>query len=160
MLGFQWGSVVHFIPLWCPSIKIQHSALKRIVVTGQSSLAFILLSCSICLEIDLSTSLQAFIFSTMTDVANFPVPAVEAFPGSKLLNGGHVSEIEFSMGTPVTGAQETLNGTHQEYKVKEQWHSQRRHLRVIHVGAGAAGLLMAYKMQRNFEDYSLVCYEK
>ena len=96
----------------------------------------------------------------MTEVANFPVAAVEFFPGSKLLNGGHGSETEVSATTPENDAHAHLNGTHQEYKIKEQWHSQRRHLRVIHVGAGAAGLLMAYKMQQNFEDYSLVCYEK
>jgi hypothetical protein len=46
------------------------------------------------------------------------------------------------------------------YVVKDQWHSQAKHLRMIHVGAGAAGLLMAYKMKKEFEDYSLVCYEK
>lgn len=46
------------------------------------------------------------------------------------------------------------------YEITEQWHSQPKHLRVIHVGAGAAGLLMAYKMQKDFENYSLVCYEK
>lgn len=48
----------------------------------------------------------------------------------------------------------------QEYQIKEQWHSQPQHLRVIHVGAGAAGLLVAYKMKKNFQNYSLVCYEK
>lgn len=46
------------------------------------------------------------------------------------------------------------------YKIAEQWHSQPKHLRVIHVGAGAAGLLMAYKMQKDFQNYGLVCYEK
>ena len=28
------------------------------------------------------------------------------------------------------------------------------------VGAGAAGLLVAYKMKKNFTNYELVCYEK
>jgi hypothetical protein len=46
------------------------------------------------------------------------------------------------------------------YTVKDQWHSQAKRIRVIHVGAGAAGLLMAYKMKKDFEDYDLVCYEK
>uniref|UniRef100_A0A8H7Y6L6 Uncharacterized protein n=1 Tax=Psilocybe cubensis TaxID=181762 RepID=A0A8H7Y6L6_PSICU len=36
----------------------------------------------------------------------------------------------------------------------------QRHLKVICIGAGASGLLMAYKMQRNFENYELMCYEK
>ncbi|KAF9869370.1 monooxygenase [Colletotrichum karsti] len=38
-------------------------------------------------------------------------------------------------------------------------HSER-HVRVVCVGAGASGLLMAYKMQKHFNNYSLVCYEK
>ncbi|KAH0845024.1 hypothetical protein AYO21_04055 [Fonsecaea monophora] len=36
----------------------------------------------------------------------------------------------------------------------------QRHLRVICVGAGASGLLFAYKLQRSFDDFSLVLYEK
>lgn len=68
--------------------------------------------------------------------------------------------------------QKSANGTyahmetsHEEvntsaYKIKEQWHSKPSKLRVIHVGAGAAGLLMAYKMKKLFENYDLVCYEK
>lgn len=46
------------------------------------------------------------------------------------------------------------------YKVLPQWHSQPAQLRVICVGAGAAGLLMAYKMKKNFTNYDLVCYDK
>jgi cation diffusion facilitator CzcD-associated flavoprotein CzcO len=46
------------------------------------------------------------------------------------------------------------------YSVEPQWHSQRRKIRVICVGAGAAGLLVAYKLKKNFKDYELVCYEK
>lgn len=47
------------------------------------------------------------------------------------------------------------------YKVEPQWHSQpRRKIRIICVGAGAAGLLVAYKLKRSFQDYELVCYEK
>jgi len=42
----------------------------------------------------------------------------------------------------------------------DQWHSKPDNLRVVNVGAGAAGLLLAYKMQKNFTDYELVCYEK
>ena len=73
----------------------------------------------------------------------------EPFPGSKLLNGNV---------TEVAADHEQVNGS--TYKIKEQWHSQKSHLRIIHVGAGAAGLLMAYKMKKDFEDYDLVCYEK
>ncbi len=44
----------------------------------------------------------------------------------------------------------------------QQWHSKTagHNLRVVCVGAGAAGLLVAYKMKRGFKDYELVCYEK
>jgi cation diffusion facilitator CzcD-associated flavoprotein CzcO len=30
----------------------------------------------------------------------------------------------------------------------------------IHVGAGVTGLCAAYKMERQLENYELVCYEK
>ena len=46
------------------------------------------------------------------------------------------------------------------YKVQPQWHSKQGHMKVICVGAGAAGLLVAYKMKKNFKNYELVCYEK
>lgn len=42
----------------------------------------------------------------------------------------------------------------------QQWHSQPRKLRIIHVGAGATGLCTAYKMRNQLQDYELVCYEK
>jgi hypothetical protein len=35
-----------------------------------------------------------------------------------------------------------------------------RHVRIICVGAGASGLLLAYKLQRHFRNYSLTIYEK
>ena len=37
---------------------------------------------------------------------------------------------------------------------------QERHLRLICIGAGASGLLIAYKLQRSFTNFDLVCYEK
>ncbi|KAF8902348.1 hypothetical protein CPB84DRAFT_1907907 [Gymnopilus junonius] len=37
---------------------------------------------------------------------------------------------------------------------------EERHLRVICIGAGASGLLLAYKLQRSFENFDLVLYEK
>lgn len=47
------------------------------------------------------------------------------------------------------------------YAVPERWHSQPSHLRVICVGAGAAGLCVAYKMKHmRFTNYELICYEK
>lgn len=35
-----------------------------------------------------------------------------------------------------------------------------RHVRIICVGAGASGLLMAYKLQKHFNNFSLQIYEK
>jgi cation diffusion facilitator CzcD-associated flavoprotein CzcO len=35
-----------------------------------------------------------------------------------------------------------------------------RHVRVICIGAGASGLLMAYKLQKHFQNFSLQVYEK
>ncbi|KAL4951856.1 hypothetical protein BDW69DRAFT_201141 [Aspergillus filifer] len=35
-----------------------------------------------------------------------------------------------------------------------------RHVRIICIGAGASGLLFAYKLQRSFSNFSLVIYEK
>ena len=37
---------------------------------------------------------------------------------------------------------------------------QERHMRIICIGAGASGLLFAYKLQRSFRNFSLVVYEK
>jgi len=38
-------------------------------------------------------------------------------------------------------------------------HSER-HVKIICIGAGASGLLLAYKLQRSFENFSLTLYEK
>lgn len=35
-----------------------------------------------------------------------------------------------------------------------------RHIRIICVGAGASGLLMSYKLQKHFQNFSLRVYEK
>lgn len=37
---------------------------------------------------------------------------------------------------------------------------QERHVKIICVGAGASGLLFAYKMQRHFQNFTLTIYEK
>jgi NADPH-dependent glutamate synthase beta subunit-like oxidoreductase len=52
--------------------------------------------------------------------------------------------------SPETDAQHRLNAP---------LHAQR-HVRVVCIGAGASGLLMAYKLQRHFSNYSLTVYEK
>lgn len=38
-------------------------------------------------------------------------------------------------------------------------HKERR-MRIIGIGAGASGLLLAYKLQRSFQNFELVIYEK
>lgn len=35
-----------------------------------------------------------------------------------------------------------------------------RHINIVVVGAGASGLLMAYKLQKHFKNYTLTVYEK
>jgi hypothetical protein len=47
-----------------------------------------------------------------------------------------------------------------EYEVLPQYHSQPKRLKIIHVGAGASGLLLAYKAERQLQNYELICYEK
>ncbi|KAE9965383.1 hypothetical protein BLS_007682 [Venturia inaequalis] len=70
---------------------------------------------------------------------------------------------------PTSEQGELSNGPHQNgsseanrsYRILEQYHSQPSHQKVICVGAGAAGLLLAYKMQKmKFRDYKLIVYEK
>lgn len=56
---------------------------------------------------------------------------------------------------PSFGAQQ--NAT--ERRLKGPIHAER-HVKVICVGAGASGLLMAYKLQHHFKNYSLTVYEK
>ena len=46
-----------------------------------------------------------------------------------------------------------------EHRIKGPIHAPR-HVRIICIGAGASGLLMAYKLQRHFSNFSLVVYEK
>ena len=38
--------------------------------------------------------------------------------------------------------------------------NEERDLKIICIGAGASGLLLAYKLQRSFERFELVVYEK
>lgn len=77
-------------------------------------------------------------------------------------DSGHSAEDDF----PVTSESGNRNGdgngngADSSYRVLEQYHSKPGHLRVITVGAGAAGLLVAYKMKKSFTNYDLMCYEK
>jgi hypothetical protein len=47
-----------------------------------------------------------------------------------------------------------------DYEVLDQYQSQPRPLKIIHVGAGASGLLLAYKARKQLRNYELICYEK
>lgn len=47
----------------------------------------------------------------------------------------------------------------QEHRLQNPIHNER-HVRIICIGAGASGLLFAYKMQRHFDNFSLTVYEK
>jgi len=46
------------------------------------------------------------------------------------------------------------------YAIRDVCHSEPRKLKIIHVGAGASGLLTAYKSERTLENFQLICYEK
>jgi len=46
-----------------------------------------------------------------------------------------------------------------QHRLKGPIHAQR-HVRIICIGAGASGLLMAYKLQKHFQNFSLQVYEK
>jgi hypothetical protein len=41
-----------------------------------------------------------------------------------------------------------------------RWHSKPRGLRIVSIGAGATGLLVAYKLKKTFQNYELAIYEK
>ncbi|PVI02171.1 FAD/NAD(P)-binding domain-containing protein [Periconia macrospinosa] len=56
---------------------------------------------------------------------------------------------------PSTAKPETDSG----HRLRGPIHAQR-HVRIVCIGAGASGLLMAYKLQRHFSNYSLTVYEK
>lgn len=56
---------------------------------------------------------------------------------------------------PTTASPETAA----QHRARGPIHAQR-HVRIVCIGAGASGLLMAYKLQRHFSNYSLTVYEK
>jgi cation diffusion facilitator CzcD-associated flavoprotein CzcO len=55
---------------------------------------------------------------------------------------------------------QALPGTRLPNGLFNQWHSQPRKLKIVHVGFGATGICTAFKMERQLTDYELVCYEK
>lgn len=50
--------------------------------------------------------------------------------------------------------QATNEPRHENHIYKE------RHMKIICIGAGASGLLLAYKLQRSFQNFELILYEK
>ena len=48
----------------------------------------------------------------------------------------------------------------QTYERADKPIHEPRKLKVICIGAGASGLLLAYKLQRSFEKFELTIYEK
>ena len=60
---------------------------------------------------------------------------------------------------PVTTPHVTNGASKHEEQASHPIHHPRR-IRIICIGAGLAGLCFAYKLQRSFEEYELVVYEK
>ena len=47
-----------------------------------------------------------------------------------------------------------------EHAISSQFHSQQKRIKIVHVGAGAAGLIAAYKARKMLKNYEFVCYDK
>lgn len=47
-----------------------------------------------------------------------------------------------------------------DHVIDSQFHSQQKHIKIICVGAGAAGLVTAYKAARVLRNYELIIYDK
>ncbi|KAF4625796.1 hypothetical protein G7Y89_g12367 [Cudoniella acicularis] len=82
--------------------------------------------------------------------------------------GSHIQESKLSeqvIGTnfsmsSIENTQSGSSDTRLPNGLLNQWHSQPRNIKIIHIGAGATGLCAAYKMERQLQNYELVCYEK
>ncbi|KAL8940818.1 MAG: hypothetical protein Q9216_002607 [Gyalolechia sp. 2 TL-2023] len=48
----------------------------------------------------------------------------------------------------------------EEHTIATHFHSEQERIKIVHVGAGAAGLITAYKARRMLGNYELVCYDK
>ncbi|KAH7336483.1 cyclohexanone monooxygenase [Rhexocercosporidium sp. MPI-PUGE-AT-0058] len=75
-------------------------------------------------------------------------------PGSQPVVNGHGSK------QTKPHENEWYNQDFDGYRVSEQPFATRRKIRIVCVGAGAAGLQMAYKMERKLEDVEFQIYEK
>ncbi|GAB7356238.1 hypothetical protein MBLNU459_g7055t1 [Dothideomycetes sp. NU459] len=54
----------------------------------------------------------------------------------------------------------SINAAPPFYETVKPIFEPKRKLKIICVGAGASGLLLAYKIQRHFDDFELIVYEK
>ncbi len=45
-------------------------------------------------------------------------------------------------------------------EILDQIHSKQDSIKIIHVGAGPSGLLMAYKAKKLLQNFELICYDK
>ena len=80
----------------------------------------------------------------------------------------YVYLLSMSDGVLVPAPVDLVNGRGGEEKHGETEYHPRlaspihheRHLRVACIGAGASGLLLAYKVQRSFDNFTLTLYEK
>ncbi|KAF8226831.1 FAD/NAD(P)-binding domain-containing protein [Tricholoma matsutake] len=66
----------------------------------------------------------------------------------------HVSPVLSGVATNAPAAHHDEGLRLQDHIYKE------RHMKIICIGAGASGLLLAYKLQRSFQNFSLVLYDK
>lgn len=48
----------------------------------------------------------------------------------------------------------------EEHNIAPRFHSEQKRIKIIHVRAGAAGLITAYKARKLLRNYELVCYDK
>jgi len=61
---------------------------------------------------------------------------------------------------PSSGSEsKQTGGTDSAWRLGGPIHAER-HVRIICVGAGASGLLFAYKLQKHFQNFTLTIYEK
>ena len=60
---------------------------------------------------------------------------------------------------PIAGPHVNGPTTKHDERASNPIHHPRR-MRIICIGAGLAGLCFAYKLQRSFENFELVVYEK
>ncbi|KAL4775861.1 cyclohexanone monooxygenase [Aspergillus nidulans var. acristatus] len=87
----------------------------------------------------------------------------------KEARGEKVAPLPASWKTVTPSTSRPLSSEHKSLKeifadipipIPDRYHSEPHAVRIIHVGAGAAGLFTAYKAERMLTNYELVCYEK